>query len=429
MNKYTFQIDRQECVGDSVAKHNYNALSLDSFICNLSSEIFNAKNNILSIFNNISNNSADFGNVATQFSNQNSANYNVVRTTVNLLSSYWASVEFTVQFEHNLYTPDDINNYYDGSPINAYTSSTSAVTLLKVGYDYLNSNFPARNFPPYAISNVVIFLYNSLNVNSVKNISTVPKDNTTFFAPITNNPSAAFALSDDYNPNNYGFVDSQLNVGVTRNKTIAVDFSKTDIHLDSIFTASYQAIPNSNTLSWQPIRYISNDQTISLLAIPAAQPYISLLASDPPPYPCVGTPPYCSGATLTISYDTGSDTGSANIYLSTTLGVLGRLCSTVLTRTGTYRFTNLLGNTTYYITLVNDKNKSSVQTMMTTPAYVGLPPVDTNNTYIGTSYVFNTFDTANYLNNNYLKNNYLGTTPNTYINNNYLRNTSYLGLL
>ena len=47
----TQEIYREDCVGDSSGKHNYNLLSLDTTICNLSSQFFISNNNFYTIFN------------------------------------------------------------------------------------------------------------------------------------------------------------------------------------------------------------------------------------------------------------------------------------------------------------------------------------------------------------------------------------------
>ena len=57
--KLTLIINPEECVGDSLAKHNFNFLSLDSVTCNLSSLFFSKLNNSIPLnntFNDFSSN-------------------------------------------------------------------------------------------------------------------------------------------------------------------------------------------------------------------------------------------------------------------------------------------------------------------------------------------------------------------------------------
>ena len=66
-NSLIKKINLSDCVGDSLATHNLNALSLDTAICNLSSKFFNIDNNYLTIFNDISTNVSKFNQFADLF--------------------------------------------------------------------------------------------------------------------------------------------------------------------------------------------------------------------------------------------------------------------------------------------------------------------------------------------------------------------------
>jgi len=172
MRTLTLEIKREECVGDSIAKHNYNLLSLDTTVCNLSSDIYK-KNNILTWFNDISANSTIYNKMALDFSNDAVEKYNINHTSISTLSSYWHTSDFTVQYEHNNYNSDSFNNASDGSIVNAYTLSTTIDTIQTNSLNYLNTNFPPTNYNIGSMVNVVVFIYNVLLDKSTNNNSSI----------------------------------------------------------------------------------------------------------------------------------------------------------------------------------------------------------------------------------------------------------------
>jgi hypothetical protein len=84
--KLTQEIFREDCVGDSSGKHNYNLLSLDTNICNISSQYFIVPNNINLIFNDFIANVEGFTQANNLFLDPK--RFNLVSASVNLLSSY-----------------------------------------------------------------------------------------------------------------------------------------------------------------------------------------------------------------------------------------------------------------------------------------------------------------------------------------------------
>ena len=73
-DQLVYNISLNDCVGDSVSKHNYNVLSLDTAICNLSSAFFNVQNNYLSIFSDLCANIENFNNTNIKKSNNEGSN-------------------------------------------------------------------------------------------------------------------------------------------------------------------------------------------------------------------------------------------------------------------------------------------------------------------------------------------------------------------
>lgn len=257
MRTLTFEINREECVGDSVGKHNYNAISLDTAICNLSSLMFTNTDNLLTWFNDISNSSVALNNNANNFSDESVLRYNLTHTTIDVLSSYWNTSEFTVQFEHNLYTADGNLNGASNNPINAYTTSTPLTALINITQNYLNNNFPVSAFNTNTRANVIVFLYNTLNVNSLSNKTYAILNNR---ETEVSNPNLALQLLDDYNPSNLGYYISNNTLQVNNSygrRSIRVDFFKENVNINNICTVKF--IKNNNI--WKIIEVILNDTT------------------------------------------------------------------------------------------------------------------------------------------------------------------------
>ena len=148
MNKLTLDIYPEDCVGDSSAKHNYNALILDTTICNLSSQFFLVNNNFNSVFNDFQNNLPNFINFAKNFYNPNI--YNIATAATQLLSSYWNQHEFSVHYPLNI---SDLNN------LSCPTINQKENVLESLAFVFLTKNYPAIDFTKNTIANVVFFLY------------------------------------------------------------------------------------------------------------------------------------------------------------------------------------------------------------------------------------------------------------------------------
>lgn len=269
MRTLTLEIKREECVGDSVAKHNYNLLSLDTTICNLSSDIYNVTDNILSWFNDISANSVIYSSMAQSFSNAAVEKYNINHTTINLLSSYWHTSDFTVQYQYNNYNPDRFNNLPDNSTINAYTISTPFDTIITNSLNYLNTNFPAANYNIGSRVNVVVFVYNTLLDRSTNNNSSICYIPTSATTSVSAGPGSnasnilADSRIDDYSkhyvyastPNNIGGDNNSIVISnPSYNRTIRVDFNHKGIQIEKVYTLKFTQqnntwIYNSSILS------------------------------------------------------------------------------------------------------------------------------------------------------------------------------------
>lgn len=147
----TQEIFREDCVGDSSGKHNYNLLSLDTNICNISSQYFIVPNNINSIFNNFIENAPRFSQVVDLFLDPK--RFNLVSASVNLLSSYWTKHEFSVHYPLNI-------SLLQNMTVSCPTVNQLDEKLISSAKTYLNQNYSAKNFEENTYANVIFFLYN-----------------------------------------------------------------------------------------------------------------------------------------------------------------------------------------------------------------------------------------------------------------------------
>ncbi len=158
MNRFfTYEILKQECVGDSLGKHNYNIMSLDSGICNLSSKFFSTTNNnipLIQTFNDLSANIGIYNNNLPQMLNP--LRFTRTYAGLNLLSAYWIRQEITVEYEFNA---SEVNNQPIDIFINGANTRTFLSELTSLAYEYVSLNYPVSNFLNSAIMNVVMPIY------------------------------------------------------------------------------------------------------------------------------------------------------------------------------------------------------------------------------------------------------------------------------
>jgi hypothetical protein len=252
MRTLTFEILNTECVGDSLGKHNYNSLSLDTVICNLSSTIFNINNNILAVFNNLSSKSLIFDEIANNFSSSSCIKYNQTVTTVKLLSSYWSTPEITVHYESNLYKIDNImnTNSYNSS-LNVYVSSDSTDTLAWLRQNsltYVTNNFPASNYNVNTILNLNVYNYHTAMPEKVLVNTYQMINNTSTYLGSSVDFSSYYSKVNDYSPSLQGYnsllnptntLKNNYNDGV---KSLNFEFFKDSVHVENIYTLKYKNI-------------------------------------------------------------------------------------------------------------------------------------------------------------------------------------------
>lgn len=166
----TLNIELDDCVGDSLGKHNYNFLSLDTNICNLSSIYFNNQLNIDSSFAVLSSLLNSFIPIFSYYDTINTNQFLTTSTTVSLLSSIWSKNEFTVHYPINVLSlnSNNNNNYLDqfGAFLETFTDPNLNLDIQYIiakvynyAIQYLNKYFSAHLFTTGTIANVVFFTH------------------------------------------------------------------------------------------------------------------------------------------------------------------------------------------------------------------------------------------------------------------------------
>jgi hypothetical protein len=164
-NPEIFSLYPEDCVGGDIGKHNYNALYLESLICNLSSRFFAPDITItpfLSSYNGESWNQvlSGFLNRAPILSQFNSTTYiHQAYTAVSLLSSYWSSHEFSVTYPVNLNFADATSSWWQ--KLRCPHVESPMMQLIMLAKSYLDVNFPSENYLKNTKVHVTMFLYSN----------------------------------------------------------------------------------------------------------------------------------------------------------------------------------------------------------------------------------------------------------------------------
>ena len=219
----TQEIYREDCVGDSSGKHNYNLLSLDTTICNLSSQFFISNNNFYTVFDDFINNYPQFIQATNLFLDPK--RFNLVTATVNLLSSYWEKHEFSVHYPINISL---LNNLTISCP----TVNQLDQKLLSLAKTYLAKNYPASGYNKNTGVNVIFFLYNvpvnPNNANDLISAKTSPE-----FSFMTRHMYAEYIKQDVHLGN--GKIFRFYNDGNNNWINLGVDIGSTEVTKQPIF--------------------------------------------------------------------------------------------------------------------------------------------------------------------------------------------------
>jgi len=226
-------INADECLGDSVGKHNYNFLVLDYVVCNLKyylsnqnyNNIFTGLGTLVNRFNQINGSQYD---VSDDFKNQ----ILLAATTVNLLSSFWGNYEFSIQIPINgvSLTDNDLSILAPtlSSDDPAYVDYLVNTKLKTQALIHLESNYPAISYPDYTIVNVGFFLYNLVPTIAVNGVDSL--------------------VNVNYNPQGQSFYNYN-----TRN--VNATYTRDTTHLFSGINLRYYVKENA----WNYMGYINQD--------------------------------------------------------------------------------------------------------------------------------------------------------------------------
>jgi hypothetical protein len=152
MSNFIKTIDISDCVGDSLGKHNYNFLSLDQTICNLSSKFFNQNNNYYTVFSDLCANIERFNKFADIF--EYPFDINEATTATKYMSSYWHKTEINFTFPINIYK-DNTSIYY-------LDENTSDDNFKNWGINKLKKAYPETNFTSGTVANIFFLLHSNL---------------------------------------------------------------------------------------------------------------------------------------------------------------------------------------------------------------------------------------------------------------------------
>jgi hypothetical protein len=168
-------INFDDCIGDTAGKHNYNALVLDTAICNLSSDFYNTVN-LETLFSDLSSVIDSYIDILPHYTDTETNEYLKASTVVTILSSIWGKNEFSVQYPVNgsdLFPDPTASNNIIVDPADPNITSPTVNAGLKVvitqlqslAKSYLGTYFKPDNFIDGTIVNVVFVLYNTNPVN------------------------------------------------------------------------------------------------------------------------------------------------------------------------------------------------------------------------------------------------------------------------
>jgi hypothetical protein len=166
-------LTKEDCIGDSVGKHNYNLLALDTTICNLSSLLYDDNTNYYSLSSTTSAIEILIDTYSQYYDFINEELYNEFKkavTVVNLLSSYWGNYEFSIQVPINSISlsANDISPLAISlSTINLENINNTVEKFLKsLTKSHLDVNYPAKNYSDFTVVNASFFLYNLIPIKS-----------------------------------------------------------------------------------------------------------------------------------------------------------------------------------------------------------------------------------------------------------------------
>jgi hypothetical protein len=123
---YTYELYEQDCVGNDLAKHNFNFLNLESKICNVYTDYFDDANSYVRQV------SAFMDKLKELKKFEDLTKYHNIYSTVRILSSYWNKHEFSVLLPNNTQKdkPGFDSDFCKGKPSNKVNMQQTPVDVI-----------------------------------------------------------------------------------------------------------------------------------------------------------------------------------------------------------------------------------------------------------------------------------------------------------
>jgi hypothetical protein len=164
----------QDCVGDSLGKHNYNALALDTTVCNLLDLLFNNDNSVNNVINDLANTMVAYNPIRDNITVEKKNNIIIASTTVNVLSSFWSNYQFSIEMPINSISLNDTDLVLLNPTLSSVTAGNLENTVnykIKPLVDLeLNTNYVATKYPDNTVINVSCMLYDIVPLIADPNI-------------------------------------------------------------------------------------------------------------------------------------------------------------------------------------------------------------------------------------------------------------------
>lgn len=165
-NSSIIEINKNDCVGDSAAVHNYNTIILDTKICNLSSTLFNSSDNYDQYFQQFQTDIPYLTSAYQKFNSETIFKYKKSNAALEALSPYWNKHEFTVQLNTN------ISPVYSSRFVGAFLKS-DFIGLCSACYDYVMTKFPPVSFMQNTTAHVMAYYYTSIESDPTSAVNVV----------------------------------------------------------------------------------------------------------------------------------------------------------------------------------------------------------------------------------------------------------------
>jgi len=205
------EINKEDCLGDSLAKHNYNMMLLDTKICNLMSFYFNSVVNFDFVYNQLKNIHDIYEQpiLSNFFDNVLLDQYSIAATTVNQLSAFWERNTFSVVYPINGHIVEGATNNRVNVISSLKNDNQSIINLIDRNLKNLAKSYITTNFnPAYYKENTVINI-----IFSIFNITPTTSDSS------PNSPLISSTISDSFTYLNRKMYASftRSNIYLTRN--------------------------------------------------------------------------------------------------------------------------------------------------------------------------------------------------------------------